>query len=88
MICRDHCFASPSTARLRVLRGGHNIIRSARLPKPIVLVDTRERAPLPLHANHPNLTTERAASWLSQHFTYWLLEQHGLGRILIDSDGV
>ena len=54
MSARDRCFASPSTPRLRVMRGGHNIIRSARLPKPVVLVDTRERAPLPLHANHPN----------------------------------
>jgi hypothetical protein len=32
------------------------------------------------------LATERAASWLSKHFTYWWLEQHGLGRVLIDSD--
>jgi ERCC4-type nuclease len=33
-----------------------------------------------------NLATERAASWLSKHFTYWWLEQHGFGRVLIDSD--
>jgi ERCC4-type nuclease len=198
MSARDRWFASPSTARLRVMRGGHNIIRSARIPKPVVLVDTRERAPMPLHANHPNwiggerrvalrtgdytlegmesllslerksladvvactvtyrrrflaacgrlaqfrcrailveatyedikegfesfgipsdvqpnavcgtldaieakfgipiiyasttqdLATERAASWLSKHFTYWWLEQHGLGRVLIDADGL
>jgi len=198
MTARDRCFAPPSTQRLRVMRGGHNIIRSARIPKPIVLVDTRERAPLPLRANHPNwiggerrvalttgdytvegmerllslerkslpdlvactvtyrrrflatcarlarlpwkallveatyedikqgceafgipssvepnaisgtldaieakfgipviyastghaLATERAASWLSKHFTYWWLEQHGLGRVLIDADGL
>jgi hypothetical protein len=47
-------FLAPTTSRLRVMRDGHNIIRSARIPKPIVLVDTREREPFPLHANHPN----------------------------------
>ncbi len=189
-------FVTPSPSRLRVVRDGHNIIRSARIPKPIVLVDSRERQPFALHGNHPNwiggerrvalktgdytvmgmesllalerksladlvactvtyrrqflaacgrlaqyrwrailieatyedikggfasfdipsevhpnavcgmldaieakfgipaiysssvqaLATERAASWLSKHFTYWWLEQHGLGRVLIDSD--
>jgi ERCC4-type nuclease len=51
---RDCCFASPSTARLRVMRDGHNIIRSACIPKPVVLVDTREKEPLPLLENHAN----------------------------------
>ena len=32
------------------------------------------------------LATERAASWLSKHFTYWWLEKNGHGRVLIDSD--
>ena len=45
---RDDRFVSPSTTRLRVMRDGHNIIRSARIPKPVVLVDTREKEPLPL----------------------------------------
>ena len=35
-----------------------------------------------------DLTTERAASWLSKHFTYWWLEKQGYGRVLIDSDGL
>jgi ERCC4-type nuclease len=180
------------------MRDGRNIIRSARIPKPVVLVDTREREPFPLHTSHPNwiggerrvtlktgdytvegmetllslerknladlvactvtcrrrflavcgrlarfrwkailveatfedikggfepfeipsdvhpnavcgtldaieakfgipviytstarcLATERAASWLSKHFTYWWLEQQGHGRVLIDSDGL
>ena len=191
-------FVAPTTSRLRVMRDGHNIIRSARIPKPVVLVDTREREPFPLLENHPNwiggerrvalktgdytvegmesllclerksladlvactvthrrrflgvcgrlarfqwnailveatledikggfeafeipsdvhpnavcgmldaieakfgipviyssairdLATERAASWLSKHFTYWWLEQQGHGRVLIDSDGL
>ena len=195
---RDSRFLASSTARLRVMRDGHNIIRSAGVPKAIVLVDTREREPFPVHANHPNwiagerrvalktgdytvegmetllclerksladlvactvtyrrrfltacgrlarfpwkailieatledikggfesvdyplgvhpnavcgtldaieakfgipvhytsanrdLGTEKAASWLSKHFTYWWLEAHGLGRVLIDDDGL
>ena len=194
----DTRFVAPGTNRLRVMRDGRNIIRSARIPKPVVLVDTREREPFPLYVNHPNwiggerraalktgdytvegmekllclerksladvvactvtnrrrflaacerlarfpwkailveatledikggyesvdfpsevhpnavcgtldaieakfsipviytsadrdLATERAASWLSKHFTYWWLEQHGHGRVLIDSDGL
>jgi ERCC4-type nuclease len=194
----DTRFVAPTTTRLRVIRDGHNIIRSAQIPKPVVLVDTREREPFPLHLNHPNwiggerrvalktgdytvegmesllclerksladlvactvtyrrrflaacsrlarfqwkailveatmedikggfevfdipsevhpnavcglldaieakfgipviytstaqdLATERAASWLSKHFTYWWLEQQGHGRVLIDTDGL
>ena len=193
---RDAFYAAASTARLRVVRDGQSIIRREGIPKPIVLVDSREQKPFPLYANHPNwiggerrvalktgdytvegmesllclerknladlvactvtyrrrflavcarlarfrwkailveatledikggfesfdipsevhpnavcgtldaieakfgipviytspahpLATERAASWLSKHFTYWWLEQHGLGRVLIDSD--
>lgn len=189
-------FVAPSTSRLQVMRDGRAIIRSASIPKPVVLVDTREQKPFPLYMNHPNwigrerrtalktgdytiegmesllclerknladlvactvtyrrrflascdrisrfpwkailveatledikggfeqfdipskvhpnavcgtldaieakygipiiytstdrdIATERAASWLSKHFTYWWLEQQGLGRVLIDSD--
>jgi hypothetical protein len=50
----DIDFVPPTRSRLRVMRKGHNIIRKERMPKPFVLVDTREKAPLPLHANHPN----------------------------------
>jgi len=196
MINANDRFVGPSTTRLRVVRKGHSIIRSESIPKPVVLVDTREKEPFPLYVNHPNwiggerretlktgdytlegmesllclerksladlvactvtyrrrfiascsrlarftwkaiiveatfedikggfepfdipsdvhpnsvcgtldaieakfgipiiyastvqdLATERAASWLSKHFTYWWLEQHGLSRLLIDSD--
>lgn len=51
---RDDRFVSPSTSRLRVMRDGQSIIRSARIPKPIVLVDTREQEPFPLYENHRN----------------------------------
>ena len=189
-------FVSASTKRLQVTRNGRSILRSAGVPKPVVLVDTREKQSLPLFDNHPNwiaserrkalktgdytveemerdlclerksladivactvayrerflascarlarfrwkailieatyedikggfepfdipsgvhpnavvgtldaieakfgipilyastvrrLATERAASWLSKHFTYWWLEKNGHGRVLIDSD--
>jgi ERCC4-type nuclease len=191
------CYA-PTKSRLRIIRAGHSIIRSAGVPKPTILVDTREQDPFPLFANHPSwiggerrvglktgdysvagmegllalerksladmvsctvtcrqrfievcarlsqfkwkailieatmedlkqgfqqcdipsdvhpnsvcgfldaieakfsipviytsrikdLATERAASWLSKHFTYWWLEQNGHGRVLIDVDGL
>ena len=191
-------FVPASTSRIAVKRDGKSVTRSAGIPKPIVLVDTREQQPFPLFDNHPNwiggerratmktgdytvegmesllslerknladivactvanrerfiancvrlakfrwkailieasygdlkcdcqefgvesqvhpnavvgtldaieakfgipiiytsrnreLATERAASWLSKHFTYWWLEQHKLGRVLIDEDGL
>lgn len=189
-------FASPAAGRLVVKRGGHSILRSAKVPKPMVLIDSREQQPFTLLAHHPNwvggerratlktgdytvqgmesllalerknlsdlvacivtyrrrflascerlakfrwkavlieasyediernwdesgipsevhpnavcgtldaieakfaipiiytsthreLATERAASWLSKHFTYWWLEKNGYDRVLVDSD--
>lgn len=189
-------FVAPGSGRLRVIRNGHSIIRSLKIPKPIVIVDTREKEPLPIYEKHPNwiagerrgimktgdytvegmesvlclerkslpdlvactvsyrqrfidschrlagfkwkailieasfedikggfeqfdipsgvhpnavcgtldaieakfgipiiytstvrdLATERAASWLSKHFTYWWLENNGHGRVLVDTD--
>jgi len=35
-----------------------------------------------------DLAAEKAASWLSKHFTYWWLERNRHGRVLIDSDGL
>ena len=32
------------------------------------------------------LAEEKAASWLSKHFTYWHLEERGLGRVLQEGD--
>lgn len=32
------------------------------------------------------LAEEKAASWLSKHFTYWYLEQNGFGRVLQEGD--
>jgi len=189
-------YCGPPSGRLRVMRSGSSIIRSAGVPKPIVIVDTREKEPFPVFQNHGNwiggerrmalktgdysvegmesllslerksladivactvtyrrrflascarlaeftwkailieatfediksgfeqfdipsevhpnavtgildaieakfgipiiytstiraLATERAASWLSKHFTYWWLETNRFGRVLIDDD--
>lgn len=37
-------------------------------------------------SRHRPLAEEKAASWLSKHFTYWNLEQAGLGRVLVEGD--
>jgi hypothetical protein len=67
---RDTRFTASSTARLRVMRDGHNIIRSAGIPKPVVLMDTRERSPFPLLANHPNwIAGERRVSLKTGDYT-------------------
>lgn len=47
-------FVGPTKSRLLVKRGGHSLLRSAGIPKPVVLVDTREREPWALYANHGN----------------------------------
>jgi ERCC4-type nuclease len=40
------------------MRQGHAVVRDWQIPKPVVLVDTREQAPLPLRENHPNWIEE------------------------------
>ncbi len=37
-------------------------------------------------SRHRPLAEEKAASWLSKHFTYWYLEKQGLGRVLQSGD--
>lgn len=192
-------FVAPSKTRLLVKRDGHAMVREWKIPKPFLLVDSREQIPLSLYANHLNwfegerrvalktgdysvegmentlalerksmadaigstmagrerfirscarlakfrwkailieatyedmktpyykfddlqteahpnavcgtldaieakfgipilyssrnllLASEKAASWLSKHFTYWWLEQNGHDRVLIDADGL
>jgi hypothetical protein len=64
------CFVPPTSGRLRVMRKGHNIVRKERIPKPVVLVDTREKAPLPLYANQPNwIAGERRESLKTGAYT-------------------
>ena len=47
-------FAPPGTRRLCVMRYGHAVVREWRIPKPTVLVDTREQQPFSLLQLHPN----------------------------------
>ena len=49
-------------------------------------IEAKLGIPIIYTSTHRELATERAASWLSKHFTYWWLEQNGFGRVLIDSD--
>lgn len=49
-------------------------------------IEAKFGLPIIYTSTHRELAAERAASWLSKHFTYWWLEQHKLGRVLIDSD--
>jgi ERCC4-type nuclease len=49
-------------------------------------IEAKFGIPIILTSRRRELATERAASWLSKHFTYWWLEQNGHGRVLIDSD--
>jgi ERCC4-type nuclease len=56
-------FHPATTSRLQVKRNGHSLLRSAAIPKPVILVDSREQLPLPLFANHPNwIAAERRAT--------------------------
>jgi hypothetical protein len=49
-------------------------------------VEAKFGIPVLLPSRRRELATERAASWLSKHFTYWWLEQGGYDRVLIDED--
>ena len=49
-------------------------------------IEAKFGIPIIYTSRYRHLATERAASWLSKHFTYWWLEQNGHERVLIDSD--
>lgn len=49
-------------------------------------IEAKYGIPIIYSASDRALAEERAASWLSKHFTYCWLEQQGLGRILQDGD--
>lgn len=42
--------------------------------------------PVIYSSRYKPLAEEKAASWLSKHFTYWYLESQGLGRVLQEGD--
>jgi ERCC4-type nuclease len=49
-------------------------------------VEARFGIPIIYTSQHQPLAAEKAASWLSKHFTYWYLEKEGLGRVLQPGD--
>jgi len=49
-------------------------------------VEARFGIPVIYTSQHRPLAAEKAASWLSKHFTYWYLEKEGLGRVLQTGD--
>ena len=51
-------------------------------------IEARLGIPVIYTSQVADLATERAASWLSKHFTYWWLEQNGNSRVLDDEDGL
>jgi len=46
----------------------------------------RYKIPVIYTSRHRKLPEERAASWLSRHFTHWYLERNGLGRVRQEGD--
>jgi ERCC4-type nuclease len=49
-------------------------------------VEARFQIPVIYSSQARALAEEKAASWLSKHFTYWYLEENGFGRVLQDGD--
>jgi ERCC4-type nuclease len=49
-------------------------------------VEARYGLPVIYSSRHRPLAEEKAASWLSKHYTYWYLEKNGLGRVLQPGD--
>lgn len=49
-------------------------------------LEVRYQVPVIYTSRHRALAEEKAASWLSKHFTYWYLEKKGLGRVLQEGD--
>ena len=47
-------FVKAGTSSLCVMGNGGAVVRAWKIPKPVVLVDTRERMPFPLAGNHRN----------------------------------
>jgi len=49
-------------------------------------LEARYGIPVIYTARYRPLAEEKAASWLSKHFTYWYLESNGFGRVLQEGD--
>lgn len=49
-------------------------------------VEAKFGIPVIYTSRHKDIAEEKIASWLSKHFTYWYLEQNGMGRVLQEGD--
>ena len=49
-------------------------------------LEARFSIPVIYTSQYRPLAEEKAASWLSKHFTYWYLEENGFGRVLQEGD--
>lgn len=49
-------------------------------------LEARFGIPVVYTSRYRALAEEKAASWISKHFTYWYLERNGLGRVLQEGD--
>jgi len=49
-------------------------------------LEARFGIPVIYTSRYRPLAEEKAASWLSKHFTYWYLEKNGFGRVLQEGD--
>lgn len=49
-------------------------------------IEAKYGIPIIYTSQYKHLAQEKAASWLSKHFTYWYLEQNWMGRVLQDGD--
>jgi ERCC4-type nuclease len=49
-------------------------------------LEARFGIPVIYTSGYRPLAEEKAASWLSKHFTYWYLEENGFGRVLQEGD--
>ena len=49
-------------------------------------LEARFGIPVIYTSQNRRLAEEKAASWLSKHFTYWYLEENGFGRVLQEGD--
>ncbi len=49
-------------------------------------LEARFEIPVIYTSLHRPLAEEKAASWLSKHFTYWYLKKNGFGRVLQEGD--
>ena len=49
-------------------------------------VEAKFGIPVIYTSRHKDLAEEKVASYLSKHFTFWYLEQNGMGRVLQEGD--